>query len=360
MASVALQHLTKNFAAAAAVRDLSVDIAEGEFFSILGPSGCGKTTTLRLIAGFETPDAGTIRFDDQDVTGAPPNRRNTGMVFQNYALFPHMTVGENLAFGLRARKLSKADILKRVREVLHLVQMESFAERPVTQLSGGQQQRVALARALAVQPSILLLDEPLSNLDVQLRRATRHELKALQRRLGITTIYVTHDQEEALSLSDRLLVMNQGRAQQIGTPEELYFAPVNLFVMDFIGHCNVLEARVSEAGPRELAVAGEGWKLDFEAAVIDAQLRAGGAVKMAFRPDGVQLHREALSNTIPVRLRFVEFGGSHWEVDVEAGGASCLAHLGAEAAHALQLRSLALNSQLWMSVSAARVRLFPE
>jgi len=254
MARVRLSEVSKSFGNVEAVRELSLEIAEGEFFSLLGPSGCGKTTTLRLIAGFELPDHGKIHFTGDEVTYKSPNQRNTGMVFQNYALFPHLTVFENVAFGLRARKASKSEIESRVREALALVELTGFGMRPVTQLSGGQQQRVALARALAIKPAILLLDEPLSNLDAKLRRSTRAELKRLQRRLGITTIYVTHDQEEALALSDRLAVMYDGRLMQMGTPEEIYHSPSKLFVMSFIGDCNSLRARIAARSNHEASL----------------------------------------------------------------------------------------------------------
>jgi len=360
MAAVRLQHLSKTFSDNIAVHDLSVEIRDGEFFSILGPSGCGKTTTLRMIAGFDDPSAGSIYFDEREVTGLPANARNTGMVFQNYALFPHMTVSDNVAFGLRARKMNTELMQTRVKETLALVGMENFLTRPVTQLSGGQQQRVALARALAVQPSILLLDEPLSNLDAQLRRSTRHELKHLQQRLAITTIYVTHDQEEALSLSDRILIMNNGEAQQIGSPEEIYDSPTNLFVMDFIGHSNVLRGQISEITPQRVSVKGNGWTI-FAKYVDQAALwKIGSAVSVAFRPHDATLHREpGEENSIAARLQFSEFGGSFWEVGVAVGETTYLIHLAAEIAQSLQFRSCTTGVNLWLQVPASKVRVFP-
>lgn len=234
MSSVRLDGITKRFPEGGGVSDFSCDIADGEFFALLGPSGCGKTTTLRIIAGLETPDAGRVCFGGADVTPLPPEKRGAAMVFQSYALFPHMNVFENVAFGLRAKKMAKAQIPARVEEALAYVQLEEMGRRKVHELSGGQQQRVALARALAIHPQILLLDEPLSNLDATLRYATRAQLAELQRRLKITAIYVTHDQEEALELADRIAVLKDGHCHQIGTPREILAAPATDFVGAFL------------------------------------------------------------------------------------------------------------------------------
>ncbi|MFA6240346.1 MAG: ABC transporter ATP-binding protein [Candidatus Hydrogenedentales bacterium] len=234
MSAVRCDRITKLYPEGGGIRAFDCTIADGEFFAFLGPSGCGKTTTLRVIAGLETPDEGRILFDERDVTGLPPERRNAAMVFQSYALFPHMNVFENVAFGLRARGMAKADIATRVDEALGYVQLEGVQRRPVTDLSGGQQQRVAVARAIAVHPDILLLDEPLSNLDAELRYATRGQLAELQKRLGITAIYVTHDQEEALELADRIAVLKDGECHQIGTPDEILNAPKTPFVESFL------------------------------------------------------------------------------------------------------------------------------
>jgi iron(III) transport system ATP-binding protein len=234
MSRVTIDHITKLYPEGGGVKDFTVEIAQGEFFAFLGHSGCGKTTTLRVIAGLETPDSGTVSFDGEDVTQKPPEQRNAAMVFQNYALFPHMNVFENVAFGLRARKMEKGQIPGRVAEALGFVQLENLEKRRVTELSGGQQQRVALARAIAVQPSILLLDEPLSNLDAELRHSTRTQLAELQERLGITAIYVTHDQEEALTLAHRIAIMKDGECHQIGTPDEILNQPATPFVESFL------------------------------------------------------------------------------------------------------------------------------
>ncbi|MCP4642721.1 MAG: ABC transporter ATP-binding protein [bacterium] len=234
MSSVRLDSITKLYAEGGGIREFSCTIAQGEFFALLGPSGCGKTTSLRVIAGLEHPDSGAVFFDGQDMTEVPPERRNAAMVFQNYALFPHMSVFENVAFGLRAQKTPKAEIPDRVAEALTLVQLQDLGRRPVTDLSGGQQQRVALARALVIHPRILLLDEPLSNLDAELRYATRAQLAELQQRLGITAIYVTHDQEEALELAHRIAVLKDGTCHQIGTPDEVLHHSATPFVESFL------------------------------------------------------------------------------------------------------------------------------
>ena len=245
---IELVGLTKRFAETA-VDDLHLQIASGEFFSLLGPSGCGKTTTLRLIAGFEQPTAGQILLDGVDVSGVPPHRRNVNTVFQSYALFPFLTVFDNVAFGLRNRKLPAAELSSRVSAALELVKLEAFGKRRPAQLSGGQQQRVALARALVLQPSVLLLDEPLGALDAKLRRSLKVELKALQEQVGITFLYVTHDQEEALTMSDRLAVMRDGRIVQVGTPSAVYEGPADTYVADFLGVSNLMAVDIVERGP---------------------------------------------------------------------------------------------------------------
>jgi putative spermidine/putrescine transport system ATP-binding protein len=245
MAYLELKNVSKTFSNVIAVHEFSLEIKKGSLVSFLGPSGCGKTTTLRMIAGFEQPDTGTIELDGNDITNVPPNQRDIGMVFQSYALFPNMTVRENVAFGLQMKKKSKDEIEKRANEVLEMVRLQDTAKRYPHQLSGGQQQRIALARALAVQPRVLLLDEPLSALDAEVRVVLRGEIRRIQSELAITTVYVTHDQEEALSISDKVVVMNKGIIQQIGTPEEIYRAPQNRFVATFIGTANQFFGKIS-------------------------------------------------------------------------------------------------------------------
>jgi len=244
---VSIQEVTKRFGEITAINKLSASIKKGEFFTLLGPSGCGKTTLLRMIAGLYQIDSGNILFGDRIMNHVPPHKRDTGMVFQNYAIFPHMTVRQNVAYGLKARKIPKDEIQRRVDDALELVQITMLADRKPNELSGGQQQRVALARAFVIEPGVLLMDEPLSNLDAKLRVQMRTVIKKLQRRLGITTIYVTHDQEEALAISDRIAVIKEGRIMQIGLPSEIYKHPRNLFVAGFVGTSNLIDCTCAPA-----------------------------------------------------------------------------------------------------------------
>ncbi len=290
-AAVEVRAATKVFGAGAdgvrALDGVSLTIRENEFFTLLGPSGCGKTTLLRLVAGFEVPTAGDILLHGESVVGLPPYRRPVNTVFQNYALFPHMTVAENIAFGLEMRGVARAQIEATTREMLGLVKMEGLGGRRPAQLSGGQQQRVALARALANHPRVLLLDEPLSALDLKLRQGMRLELKNLQKKTGITFIFVTHDQEEALTMSDRIAVMSQGRVQQLGTPLDIYERPVNRFVADFIGDTNLVPAVVSGPDGEYLRCRGAGG-LELLASPV-AGAGHGGAVTLAVRPEKITL-----------------------------------------------------------------------
>jgi putative spermidine/putrescine transport system ATP-binding protein len=288
-----------------AVQDFNLGMETGEFVSFLGPSGCGKTTTLRMIAGFEQPTQGTIVLDGEDITNVSPNKRNVGMVFQSYALFPNMTVGDNVGFGLKVRKRPKDQIRKRVGELLDLVNLGDKGNRFPYQLSGGQQQRVALARALAYEPQVLLLDEPLSALDAKIRVSLRNEIRSIQRQLGITTVYVTHDQEEALSLSDRIVVMSQGRIEQIGTPFEIYNFPTSAYVASFVGTLNVLPAQVVNAADGRLSVGGQGIKI---AKQVSAS--AGSTISLALRPEMVSLGTEGGSNVLHGTVSDVSFLGS--------------------------------------------------
>ncbi len=320
--AVTLNQLVKEYSGTTVIDGLSLEIKAGEFFSLLGPSGCGKTTTLRIIAGFESPQSGSVHFGDRDVTRLPANQRQVGMVFQNYALFPHMNAGENIGFGLANRGWSKDQIRKKVEETLSLVALDGFTDRPVDQLSGGQQQRVALARALAIEPQLLLLDEPLSNLDARLRIDTRAQLRHLVQQTGTTAIYVTHDQEEALALSDRIGLLNQGRLEQVGTPEELYGAPVNVFAAQFMGHTNIFPATIlhrnhtstriqlHQAEPAEINLP---FPTDFKGASCFAVLR----------PESLQLKRpdqEPIDSlSLPVRVQDVEYRGSLYRYNVNTG-----------------------------------------
>ena len=314
MARVRLENVVKRFGDFTAVAGVSLDIPEGTIFTLLGPSGCGKTTTLRLIAGFEIPDEGRIYFDDEDVTFKKPYERNTAMVFQNYALWPHMTVYENIAFGLRLRKLPKEEVDKRVRWALQLVGLEGLENRYPAQLSGGQQQRVALARALVVEPRVLLLDEPLSNLDAKLRLKMREEIRRLQRKLGITTVYVTHDQEEAMALSDRIAVMNAGRVLQVGTPREVYRNPANLFVATFIGRSTAVTGTIaSVAGGFVTLDAGSGVVLQGRLARGKRLARGDKAIAI-MRPEDFDLEPEAGANELSGVVEMSMYIGSHTQV----------------------------------------------
>ncbi|MEP7181452.1 MAG: ABC transporter ATP-binding protein [Betaproteobacteria bacterium] len=302
-AALSVRDLTKQFSAAGpvvtAVDHVSFDVGSGEFFTMVGASGCGKTTTLRMIAGLETPTSGAIRWDGRDFMTVPPQQRNIGMVFQSYALFPHLTIFENVAYGLRLRNTPRAEVERRVMATLALLRLEPYAQRHPAGLSGGQQQRVSIARALVYEPSMLLLDEPLANLDAKLRVQMREELRALQRRLGITTLYVTHDQEEATAVSDRVAVFNHGRLVQLGTPEAIYTCPETLFVADFIGRANFLPARLDDrAAPASGVTFADGTRLRPQRQVVlrgdEAETLAGADDSVVMiRPEHLALHATA-------------------------------------------------------------------
>ncbi len=285
--AIALDGVSKSFGGVGAVNDVSIEIGDGEFFSLLGPSGCGKTTTLRMIAGFERPDTGSVIFQGTDVTAVSANRRPVNMVFQQYALFPHMSIYDNVAFGLKVKKVPRRDHRARITELLRVVALEGYENRRPRQLSGGQQQRVALARALVNRPTALLLDEPLGALDVKLRKTMQLELKRIQHELGTTFVYVTHDQEEALAMSDRIAVMNGGEVEQTGSPREIYERPRTAFVADFIGSLNTLELEVAElVGGFAVARPGSGERV---VVAVGPTQRVGDAVRVAVRPEQVQL-----------------------------------------------------------------------
>jgi ABC-type Fe3+/spermidine/putrescine transport system ATPase subunit len=284
-----LENLTRRFGEVVAVDGVSLEVAQGEFLTLLGPSGCGKTTTLRMIAGFETPTSGRITLGGRDVTTLKPQQRDVGMVFQNYALFPHLDVRENVEFGLRSRGEKRSLSEAKVERALALVEMSGYGSRRVQALSGGQQQRVALARALAPEPPLLLLDEPLSNLDAALRERTRAELRALLKRLGMTAVFVTHDQEEASALSDRVAVLDRGRLQQVGTPEALYASPSNAFVASFLGRANFIPATVESVDGDVAAcrlASGPVWRARL---AEDAPRNAGAAIRLMVRPEALRI-----------------------------------------------------------------------
>jgi len=322
MIDVRLAAVSKRFdksSDTAAVDDVTLTIKAGEFFTLLGPSGCGKTTTLRMVAGFYFPTSGQIHFGEDDVTYWAPNRRDTGMVFQNYALFPHMTVAQNVAYGLKVRRVSRAERARRVQEALAQVHLAGYGDRRIDALSGGQQQRGALARALVVRPRTLLLDEPLSNLDAKLREETRTEIRRIQKESGTTSIYVTHDQAEAMAMSDRIAVMHAGRVQQVGTPREIYYRPVNAFVARFIGRSNVLHLPVVGAREDQVRVRLPGGATLDVAAPTGHGLREGGMALVSARPEHVTLARADDDAVIRGRISHVEFTGmaTHLSVDVD-------------------------------------------
>ena len=305
----------KRFGAAKVLRDLSLSVAQGEFVSLLGPSGCGKTTLLRCIAGLLHPDRGQITIGGRDITALAAHQRNVGVVFQNYALFPHLTVAENIAFGLRARGVSKAEAAPRVAEALALVRMEAHGDKPVTALSGGQQQRVAVARALVVRPSLLLLDEPFSALDRKLRETMQVELKQLLREVGITAIFVTHDQEEALVVSDRVAVMNAGQIEQLTDPVTLYNAPASLYVLDFVGQSTKLSGKVLGSGDGMIEV-----QTAFGVLRAPASFMVGSSVAVAVRPEAMLLapQADAALNTLQGRISDISFLGSRTQFHLDA------------------------------------------
>jgi spermidine/putrescine transport system ATP-binding protein len=309
---VQLVELVKRFGEVTAVDGITLEMPSGEFFSLLGPSGCGKTTTLRMIAGFERPTEGQILLDGVDVATVPPHRRNVNTVFQNYALFPHLTVGRNVAFGLKYKGISKQESTELVGRALSLVRLDGFERRRPNQLSGGQQQRVALARALILNPAVLLLDEPLGALDAKLRKALQLELKAIQEEVGITFIYVTHDQEEALTMSDRIAVMSEGRVQQVGPPKEIYEEPATAYVADFLGVSNLMDA--SATGMRD---GGCAVRLgDFELLAGQGELDTAGGCKITIRPERVivEPHQTTGENRVPAMVERVVYVGSTLQV----------------------------------------------
>jgi iron(III) transport system ATP-binding protein len=315
-----LKNLVKIFGsgekAVTAVDDVNLEVKEGELVTLLGPSGCGKTTTLRMVSGFELPTSGEILLDGENISMTPPNKRPTTMVFQNYALFPHLTVYENIAYGLKLRKEPAREVRRKTEEVMRLVGLQGMSDRSPAQLSGGQQQRVSLARSLIMEPKVLLLDEPLSNLDAKLRVSTRIEIRKLQQRVGITSVYVTHDQEEAMTLSDRVVIMHQGKIQQVGTPNEIYAHPVNRFVAGFIGQANFLESRIIGAvsdGKVELDIMGRRIRVP-----VPKDFSAGERVLLVVRPESIELETKK-PDTLTGTVRQSVYLGSQmiYEVEVE-------------------------------------------
>jgi len=316
MAYLTLSNVSKQFADSYAVQDFNLDVDKGEFVSFLGPSGCGKTTTLRMIAGFEIPTDGKITLGGRDITNDPPNQRNVGMVFQAYALFPNMTVTQNIGFGLRVRKEKESDVKDRVKEMINLISLEKHANKYPYQLSGGQQQRVSLARALAIRPNVLLLDEPLSALDAKIRVSLRAEIRAIQKRLGITAVFVTHDQEEALSISDRIVVMYEGKVEQVGTPFEIYNFPKTQFVANFVGSLNTAVAEITDPEKGLLSMDG----VQFIAAEKMDGLKKGDKVRIAIRPERFSFASEQKkANVVDCTIENITFLGSVVRIQVLIG-----------------------------------------
>ena len=312
MAFLDISHLEKSFGATRVVKDFNLGIERGEFVSLLGPSGCGKTTVLRMVAGFETPSTGSISIEGKDIVGQRPNQRNIGMVFQAYALFPNLTVAQNVGFGLKISGVSREETATRVGEMLSMIGLSELGNRYPFQLSGGQQQRVALARALAVRPRVLLLDEPLSALDAKIRVSLRNEIREIQKRLGITTIFVTHDQEEALSMSDRIVVMNGGIAEQVGTPFEIYNRPTTRFVAGFVGTLNMLHGEVTDGKSAIVKLEGQSVRLPRQV--------PSGKITLALRPEVVSLKAEQGHDVaLPGTITDVHFLGSVIRVRINTG-----------------------------------------
>lgn len=315
---VDLQHISKAYHGQVVLDDLNLYIRENEFLTLLGPSGCGKTTTLRILGGFETPDSGNVIFRDKDITNLPPNKRQLNTVFQKYALFTHMTIAENIAFGLKIKNKPKTYIQDKIKYALKLVNLDGYENRMPDSLSGGQQQRIAIARAIVNEPKLLLLDEPLGALDLKLRQDMQYELIRLKNELGITFIYVTHDQEEALTMSDTIVVMNQGYIQQIGTPERIYNEPENAFVADFIGDSNIISSIMIEDRLVEI--------LGARFACVDEGFGRRKPVDVVIRPEDVELTPIPESGTIQGEVSHLIFKGVHYEMEVMANGFEWLVH----------------------------------
>ena len=354
---IRLEHVSKHFGQFVAVHEADFGIGRGEFFAMLGPSGCGKTTTLRMIAGFEAPTAGVIRLEDQDVSRVPPYKRNVNTVFQSYALFPHMSVWDNVAFGPKAKKVGGDETKRRVGELLDVVRLTDFAHRKPSQLSGGQQQRVALARALVNYPSALLLDEPLAALDLKLRQAMQLELKRIQREVGITFVFVTHDQEEALTMSDRIAVMSEGRVEQIGAPREIYDAPASVFVAGFIGDANLYQVSVVSCGGGDATVDVAGARLSVPSAADAA--RVGDAATLMVRPERVRVFMNQPQNGnvgLSCTVKDLVFQGPVVRVALETDdGNETIAHVGADE----QLPMLRPGDTVWAGWERDAARLLP-
>ena len=353
MSHLEVRNLSKRYGDFTALGDISLDIAEGEFVCFLGPSGCGKTTLLRAIAGLDPQSSGTIHQKGRDISALPPSKRDFGIVFQSYALFPNLTVVDNVGYGLVSRRESKGAIGRRVNELLTLVGLPDAGPKYPAQLSGGQQQRVALARALATSPGLLLLDEPLSALDARVRLRLRHEIKALQRTLGVTTIMVTHDQEEALTMADRIVVMNQGAIEQVGTPQEIYRHPATAFVADFVGSMNFLVGTL--LAPDKLKVAG----LTFDCPVQDG-LATGGKVALCIRPEDVRVRDlpADVANRVAVEVTELDFVGAFCRATLKVQGTDDVTMTADFSSNLIRDLGVELGRKLDVALPSDRLRVF--
>ncbi len=351
---VELQNVSKKFANTVAVKDVSLQIQAGEFMTLLGPSGCGKTTLLRMIAGFEIPDAGSVLLGGTNVTNVPPYRRDVTTVFQQYALFPHLDVFSNIAFGLQRRHLNREEIKKRVADALEMMRLEGMEDRKPNELSGGQQQRVALARALVLEPKVLLLDEPLAALDLKLRKQMQSELKSLQRRLGISFIFVTHDQEEALTMSDRVVVMNVGHIEQLGSPQEIYERPRTEFVAGFIGDSNILEGRV-ESSAQDFSLIKIS---DTIFSVRGDDLKAGDQVRVMIRPEKIRFSANNANGLLTGKIDSAVYLGeaTQWKVVMDGGQTLMVLEQNSEPSRSVESRVGQTVSLSWEANSAVLLR----
>ena len=350
---ITIKNAVKKYGDFTAIPDLSLDIEPGEFFTLLGPSGCGKTTLLRMIAGFNSIEGGSFYFGDRLINDLEPSKRNIGMVFQNYAIFPHLTVRKNVAFGLKNKKLPKEEIKQKTEQFMALMKISEYADRLPEKLSGGQQQRVALARALAIEPEVLLMDEPLSNLDAKLRVEMRSAIKEIQNRLGITTVYVTHDQEEAMAVSDRIAVMNLGVIQQIGTPKSLYQRPANRFVATFIGRSNIMDATASVEGKEKAIVFGNGYKVRMDNLT---DVKDGEKVVVSVRPEELVINSESDGGSLVGKVLYSTFLGlnTHYVVEFADGNR-------AEIIQESQIDDIIENgTEVHMTVKAEKINVFTE
>ncbi|MEG1858379.1 MAG: ABC transporter ATP-binding protein [Pseudoflavonifractor sp.] len=315
MSDVIVKNISKSFGDQQVINDISFIVKDGHFLSLLGPSGCGKTTLLRIVAGLEYADTGSILVGEHDITAVPVEKRNIGIVFQNYALIPHMTVFNNIAYGLKVRKRSKDEIAKKVQEYISLVGLDGMQDRKVTKLSGGQQQRVALARALIIEPSILLLDEPLSALDRKIRAEMQYEIRRIQKQVGITTLFVTHDQEEAMTMSDEILLMKDGKIEQLSTPEDMYNNPVSLYASDFLGKANTING-ILETADDALLIRGNGWAFS---TVARPGIHIGDAVCAAIRGEHFKISTASVPGCCPAKIKHMVFTGAICRLTVALG-----------------------------------------